>query len=260
MTMGTADPMSAEAPTQSDVPDYSRSAVSRYIQLATLFRSKIEAGVWEVGMQIPTVEDLAREFGVARITIRDALGLLEREGLVERYRGRGSFVTNRPRQTRLWTDVQTDWAGLLNAGREDAEIRILVEEEGVPPPLLTHAIGRPAPAYRHLRRLHRRDGTLFLLGDIYIDERIVPRIPRAQFSTTTAFGIISHVPRLTVTKAEQTLTVQSADVDEARLLELSLNAPVARVDRTAVDQHDDLVLFAKGIYRGDLVRFNVTLK
>jgi len=251
--------MTASAQRMSDVPDYNRSAVSRYIQLATLFRSKIESGIWTVGMQIPTVEELARDFGVARITIRDALGLLEGEGLIERYRGRGSFITNRP-EPRLWTDVQTDWNGLLNAGREDAQITVLTEERDVPPPILPHAIGEPAPSYRHLRRLHKRDGTLFLLGEVYIDERLTPKIPHEQFGTTTAFGIISRVPGLLVTKAEQTLTIHSADVEVAQLLELSLNAPVAQVNRSAVDQHDQLVLIAKGVYRGDLVRFNVTLR
>ena len=53
--------------------DLNRSAVSRYIQLATLFRRRIEQGVWRTGEQIPTVDDLAAECGVARATIRQAL-------------------------------------------------------------------------------------------------------------------------------------------------------------------------------------------
>ncbi|HTI67715.1 MAG TPA: GntR family transcriptional regulator, partial [Caulobacteraceae bacterium] len=62
--------------------DLTRSAVSRYIQLATLFRRRIESGQWPVGGQIPTVDDLAADCGVARATIRQALGTLEAEGFV----------------------------------------------------------------------------------------------------------------------------------------------------------------------------------
>jgi GntR family transcriptional regulator len=58
-------------------PDLTRSAVSRYIQLATLFRGRITSGAWPVGARIPTVDDLAAECGVARATIRQALDGLE---------------------------------------------------------------------------------------------------------------------------------------------------------------------------------------
>jgi predicted transcriptional regulator len=71
---------------QKQTLDFGRSAVSRYIQLTTLFRRRIESGQWPVDQQIPTVEALALECGVARATIRQALGVLEDEKLIERYR------------------------------------------------------------------------------------------------------------------------------------------------------------------------------
>ena len=62
--------------------DLDRSAVSRYLQLASLFRRRIEAGDWPIGQQTPTVDDLAVECGVARATVRKALDMLEDEGLI----------------------------------------------------------------------------------------------------------------------------------------------------------------------------------
>ncbi|MFX5476463.1 GntR family transcriptional regulator, partial [Acinetobacter baumannii] len=83
-----------------------------YIQLATLFRRRIDSGQWPVGQQIPTVDELAEESGVARSTIRQAVGLLESDGLVSRFRAKGTFVNAR-RQPQIWCDVETDWNGLL---------------------------------------------------------------------------------------------------------------------------------------------------
>ena len=100
--------------------DFGRSAVSRYIQLATLFRRRIESGEWPIGEQIPTIDDLVLECGVAKATIRQALGLVEAEGLIERFRAKGTFVKRRP-QDQMWCDVETDWNGLLSS-REGAEI------------------------------------------------------------------------------------------------------------------------------------------
>jgi GntR family transcriptional regulator len=109
--------------------DLDRSAVSRYLQLASLFRRRIEAGDWPIGQQTPTVDDLAVECGVARATVRKALDMLEDEGLIERYRAKGTFVRQRPRQ-QLWCEVATDWSGLL-AARDDAVIEVLSDERGI---------------------------------------------------------------------------------------------------------------------------------
>lgn len=68
--------------------DLGRSAVPRYLQLATLFRRRIETGDWALHAQIPTVEEQSAECGVARATIRQSLGLLASEGLISRYRAR----------------------------------------------------------------------------------------------------------------------------------------------------------------------------
>ena len=67
-----------------------------YYQLADVFRRRIEDGEWQVDAQIPTLDDLVAEFGAARATVRQALTILEGEGLLARYRGRGTFVLKRP--------------------------------------------------------------------------------------------------------------------------------------------------------------------
>jgi GntR family transcriptional regulator len=240
------------------VADLSRSAVSRYIQLATLFRRRIESGQWKVGEQIPTVDTLAAECGVARATIRQALGLLENEGLISRRRAKGTFVMRRP-QEQLWCEVETDWNGLLSS-RDGATIEVLHSEVVEAPPLIPHSIGKLAPAYRHLRRRHSRQGVPFLLADVYIDQRLTKKIPRSAYTTKTALRLVAGIEGVKITDARQTLTISSADIETAHQLNLPLNAHVAHVHRSAVDQHGNLILVANGIYRGDVVRVDIKLK
>lgn len=238
-------------------PDLTRSSVSRYIQLATLFRRRIETRQWLIGEQIPTVDELAEECGVARATVRQALGLLEGEGLIERFRAKGTFVRAQP-QARSWCAVGTDMGGLLRA-RDGAVVEILLEERGVrlmggPPP-----IGVEAAAYRHIRRRHAREGQAFLLGDTYIEERVCAQIPRASFKTKTALRLINDVPGMKIGDAQQTLTIGTADVTVAETLGIALNAPVAKVDLCVVDAEGTAVLAGYGIYRGDVVRIDTKL-
>ncbi|SMD12752.1 GntR family transcriptional regulator [Rhizobium sp. RU36D] len=235
-----------------------KSAVARYIQLATLFRRRIETGEWAVGGQIPTVEVLAKECGVAAMTIRQALGILESEGMIERYRAKGTFVKQRPAND-LWCQVQTDWSGMLIA-RENALIEVLSEEHDIHLPNRQFAIGRPAAAYRHLQRRHTREGEAFLLADVYVAERVANLISPEAYRSKTALRLVADVPGLVITDATQTLTIGSADLYASEKLDIPIGHPVARVERCAVDADGELVLIADGTYRGDRVRIDFKLR
>ncbi|MEX1214684.1 GntR family transcriptional regulator [Saccharospirillum sp.] len=235
-----------------------KSNVSRYIQLASLFRQRIESGEWDLGTKIPTVKELASQCGVATMTIRQALDILEGEGLIERFRAKGTFVIERPSRE-LWCEVKTDWSGLLIA-RDNATIEILSEERNVLLPRYESAIGKPAPGYRHLRRRHSRDGTAFLLADVYVDERLCSAIPEEAYTTVTAMRLVSDIPGQTVKNANQIVTIGSAGLETATELNVSIGDPVANVQRMAVNQDGDVILLANGIYRGDMMRIEVKLR
>lgn len=76
---------------------------SRYLDIAAEIRSGIEAGQWEPGAKLPTLDEFARQFGANRNTIHRAIEVLEVEGLVWAVQGRGIAVrygtmrTRRPR-------------------------------------------------------------------------------------------------------------------------------------------------------------------
>jgi len=235
-----------------------KSNVSRYIQLASLFRQRIESSEWEVGSKIPTVKELADQCGVATMTIRQSLDILQKEGLIERYRAKGTFVLERPSRD-LWCEVKTDWSGLLIA-RDNATIEILGDERNVALPRSEGYIGSPAPAYRHLKRRHTRDGAAFLLADVYVDERICSAIPEVAYTTVTAMRLVSDIPGQTVTDAIQVVTIGSADLETSAELNISIGDPVAKVRRMVVNQHGDAILLANGIYRGDMMKIEVKLR
>ncbi|MGV6874087.1 GntR family transcriptional regulator [Pseudochelatococcus sp. B33] len=238
--------------------DLNRSSVSRYIQLATLFRRRIETGIWQLGQQIPTVDQLSAEFNVARATIRQALSILESDGFIERHRAKGTFVTFRPQEA-LWCQVETNWAGLLNA-REGATIEVLSRQHTQEVVGLIHPIGTQAPSYWHLRRRHWRADTPFLVAEVYIDQRLEERISEDALTTKTSMRLIADVAGVEVTDARQTLTIGTADSEISHLLNIPLNAPVAIIHRSAVDVSGTLVFIGIAVYRGDLVRLDLKLR
>src|SRR6476646_5837783 len=207
--------------------DLDRSAVSRYIQLASLFRRRIETGDWAIGQQTPTVDDLTAACGVARATVRKALDMLEGEGLT---------------------------------AREEAVIEVLSDEHGFQPPTVPHPIGTLAPSYRRLTRRHARHGEPFLLARLYIDERLRGRISKKDLQSKTALRLVADIPGLKIKDARQTLTIGAADVETSERLDVPLNAPIGIVHRSVVDRSGCLVFVGEGLYRGDMIRIDMKLK
>src|SRR5262249_7365805 len=88
------------------------SRVPRYLQVASALRRRISDGHWVVGERIATLEELEREFSVARVTVRQAIDLLQEEGLVKSFQGRGTYVTKAIEKDR-WLQLATDWESLI---------------------------------------------------------------------------------------------------------------------------------------------------
>ena len=72
-----------------------------YIQIHNQLRSNIEDGKWQVGQKIPAERELATEFGVSRMTLRQAIQTLVDEGVLERRVGSGTFVANQKVQEKM---------------------------------------------------------------------------------------------------------------------------------------------------------------
>jgi GntR family transcriptional regulator len=226
------------------------SGVSRYIQLATLFRRHISTGQWKIGEQIPTIEDLAESHGVATATVRQALAILASEKLIERFRAKGTFVTHHPEE-QLWCEVRSDWKGLLRT-RQGATIETLWEKKNEKLPLVPEFAGKLANSYRHLRRRHWRNNEPFLLSEMFIDEALFKIGPRNVLANKTGLQFISEVPGLELDDFRQIVTIGSADIVIAEKLKLDLNAPVAFVKRYVSDSNHRLIFTGETIYRGDV--------
>jgi GntR family transcriptional regulator len=240
------------------VSGLNRSPVARYIQLATLFRNRIASGQWPVGHRIPNVDELAAEFAVARGTMREALGLLEQEGLLERLRAKGTFIRKSPFGGHAHK-LAIDWQSLISA-HEGAKIEVLEQQVVTELPPVDRDKGKPAAKYQMMRRVHLRDGQPYLVGRFYLEYELFKKGPPLQFRRLPTLPILHKIAGARIGKAWQTLTIGTADVDIAALLTIPLNAPVAKVDRIAIDR-DGLVLYAgHGVYRGDAISMEIELR
>lgn len=235
---------------------FAASPVPRYAQLSALLRRRIERGQWRAGEQVPTLEALTAEFGVARVTVRQAINLLVREGLLTAQRGRGTFVTGKPPvrgELRLATTLQA----IADIYRHDRPKLTLIDEASSMP-RLDPADGTPAPRYRYMRRVHSRDGNAYCVIAIYLDERVF-RMSPGRFRRHTVVPLLLELPGVRIARAWQTLAIGTAEADVARLLDIPLNAPVAEVRRVCRDPEGTVLYVAEVTYRGDYIHLEMDL-
>lgn len=232
------------------------SAAPRYLQIADLMRQRIARGQWPLGDKLPSLDALLQEFGVARLTVRQAMDLLAREGLVSPQQGRGTFVIAVPARQQ-WLKVRTSLDDLARAYLDDKP-QIVNFDESVARAPLTPEDGTPAERYVYMRRVHLKDSRPYCVIDLYLDERVFRRQPE-RFRRETVIPILAAM-RNGVAHAEQVLTIGTADVEVARRLQVPVNAPIAEVRRVLTDAAGRVIYLGEVKYRGDFIRLQMTLK
>jgi DNA-binding GntR family transcriptional regulator len=101
------------------------SAVPLYYQLQEILKQQIESGQWQPGEAIPPEMELARDYGVSRVCVRQALAILEDDREIVRVQGRGTFVASRKLTYR-----PTGLAGLVTGPERPVAVRVLDKRVG----------------------------------------------------------------------------------------------------------------------------------
>jgi len=236
-------------------PAFSEKHGTLYAQVASVLRQRIRSGTWAAGDQLPTLDELEREFHVARVTLRQALGLLESDGMIWRGRGRGTFVTESAGPE--WFKLATSRDELIHA-LEGAWSRIIDADAGEHAPHLEPGDGAPAPAYKHMRRLHGRGERAYAVVDMHLDTRLYDRAPE-RFDSQMIIPLIERLPGVEIASIRQTLTIGAADAPVADGLGVSIGAPIGILRRVVRDLAGRVIYVGIVNYRGDVVKLDITL-
>ena len=231
------------------------SRVPRYLQVASVLRRRIRDGHWLVGDKIATLEELEREFNVARVTVRQAIDLLQGEGLVKSFQGRGTFVIKAVQNDR-WMQLATDWESLIAPIRD--HVPNVLPSEPRPVPRIEEDDGTPAPAYVFLRSVQKRAGKPYAYARVHVAKHVYAKGPK-QFSSRVALAVLSEMKNLAIARAHQTVVVGAADIEAARHLGIALNAPTAEARCVVTDKKGVIIYIGEITYPGDYVRLNIEL-
>lgn len=235
--------------------DETLSRIPRYLQVAAALRHRINMGQWGIGDQIATLEQLEREFQVARVTIRQAVDVLQQEGLLKSEQGRGTFVTQSPSPGR-WLQLATDWDSLIRPIKRNTLRHLPIEETYKP--RIDADEGKLFDDYAYIYSLQLRDDQPYGLARVHVARATYDKAAD-QFKNRIALAVVADVEDLSTAHAHQTLSVGSADVYAAVHLRLPFGAPVVEARCIVKDADDNVIYLGQIVYRGDVVRINIEL-
>lgn len=227
-----------------------------YLDIADRIRADIETGVFSPGDRLPAESELAASFGVARMTVRNALEILQFEGLIDRRRGRagGTFIRCEPPLIEL-----TRIDGILPQLREHGvavESTVLSAQRGAASATVAQALElRVGDPVLNIVRMRAIDGVPALLENSYFPAALFPRLLEADL-TRSLYELLGNFENRPASKIEEIVTAR-ASAAEKKLMGVTHSLLLLRITRVARDFAGVAVEYSEDLLRSDSTRIQV---
>jgi GntR family transcriptional regulator len=219
-------------------------------QVYLLLRDRIASGRVNDGGALPGEQALAAEHRVSRVTVRRALAELEREGLVSRRRGAGTFVLGDCGAKPIIADISDVLANLAAMGRETA-VRLIEFGYVEAPTAIASALRlKPRERVQFSVRVRLIDGLPFSYLVTHVPERLGVTYSESDLASGPLLALLERTG-VKVERATQDVTATLASPEVALALEVETGSPLISLNRVVFAANGDGVEHLKALYRPD---------
>ena len=219
------------------------SAIPVYYQLKEEIKEKISQGVWTKGECIDSERELSENYGVSRMTVRQALGELVQEGILIREKGRGTFVCEKKVKQQ---DMMSFSEIVKNAGKEletvILEFKIIDTLESL------KDVFKHDKLYK-INRLRIVDKEIVANEIVYIPFDYISGIKEDELKYSL-HKILEDKGYL-VERAESSIVAVIMDADLKSLFNLDKEVPLLKSNSTVYDVDNKVLYVEDAIYRSD---------
>ena len=205
----------------------------RYQQVKDLVRERIAAGELAEGDALPSEEELAASLGFSRLTVHRALRELTADGVLVRFRRRGTFVAPLAPQSSAITVEPSENQDAQRGHRHGARL-VELGATKADAPLAQRLEVRSGTRVFHSTLVHLEDGVPIQLEERWVNPRVVPDYLDVDFTRTTPTQHLLAVAPLW--QAQYTIQAALPTAQEARLLGIAATDPCLVVVRRTVDR------------------------
>ncbi|MBD9517605.1 MULTISPECIES: GntR family transcriptional regulator [Pseudomonadaceae] len=234
------------------------SPVPLYSQLKEVLRTRILDGTYPPLSRMPSEAELGKAFEVSRITVRQALGDLQKEGLIFKIHGKGTFVA-KPKAFQNVSTLQGLGESMTQRGYE--VINRLRSFKTVPANAqvaarLQVAEGENVVQIKRARLVNRE---LVSLEITWLPEHVGKRLEKADLVSRDIFLILENDCALPLGHADLAIDAILADAELARALEVQEGSPVMRIERLTHTADGAPLDYEHLYYRGDAFQYRLRI-
>ncbi len=233
-----------------------QSPIPLYHQLADLLIRQIKDGRYKTGDIIPSETGLAKTYGIGRPTVRQAMDMLVRKGLVERKRGSGTYVMEQKPSVDLFSLAGTSQAF------ETKGIKTKVET--IAPICITPVSNDTANPFNNteayfVSRITRVDRLPVLVEDIYLHTQVFPGLDTIDLADQSLAQVVADQYYLKPSTGRQQFKIEYLTLEKARFLEQALTDPILAVERFLDFPNAENAVFSRLYCRTDRFAFSQTI-
>ncbi|OZD57065.1 GntR family transcriptional regulator [Rhodococcus sp. 06-1460-1B] len=208
------------------------------------------------GDLMPSERRLMEDYGVSRITVREAIGQLVNDGHLVRVRGKGTFVASRTVQSRLHL---ASFSEEMRAQGLTPTTVVLFARLEKPSAATIRALGLvDGDRTYHIKRLRLADAEPVSVDDGWYRAELLPGLIDHDLSQSVYEAVRNHYG-LTIDRAEQTVKATAADSDTSTLLGTKRGAPVLYFDRVSFSG-DEPIEHTESWYRCDRYQLSMEVQ
>lgn len=230
-----------------------------YSQLREKLRERVLDGTYAAHQQLPTESELTRTYGVSRITVRQALSDLQKEGLLFKIRGKGSFVS-KPKAFQDLARLQGFGEAMHRHGYETYNRLISLKTLRAPKAVAARLGLKADEGVCELRRVRFLNREPISLDVTYVRNSLGERLAKEDLATRDIFSIIENDYGIALGEAELHIEAATADPSLSKLLAIEEGAPVLRIERLTLTTSGEPLDFEYLYYRGDAFQYRLRVE
>ncbi|EGX59757.1 GntR family transcriptional regulator [Streptomyces zinciresistens K42] len=204
--------------------------------------SQIRSGSLAPGTRLPGETDLARQYGVSRMTVRQALDLLDAERCVVRRQGSGTFVNDHTERGRRLNRLRSFADEVEGDGGQSS--RVIRCETAPAPAEVAEALGVGAgDTVNRLTRVRLIGGTPAALQDAWVPYSVAPSLSREPLLDGSLYRTLTERFGVELRHADQSMAAALLTDEQAELLATAPGGAALEVRRTTYGSRGETVEF-----------------
>lgn len=233
------------------------SKIPLYLQLMQEMINKIEKGVYKENDKLPSERELCKIYDLSRITVRQALQELEREGYIYKVHGVGTFVAPKKYDQSL-VKLYSFTDEMKKLGKTPStkvmEFTILAIDEYLAKKMKLE----PKEEVYKIVRLRLADGEPLIYETTYLPREVFPKLSVNDLISRPMYTIFQEDYNIHVTRAIETFSATVVREDEALYLDVPAQKPAMLIKRYAYF-NDLLIEYTVSVARGEKFKYIVEL-